>query len=473
MPPPFLKDTVDISVQLPPGTSSVDVAKYIFDYFAGKYTVKSIQQCPGRIARVTFAEPEARVAVEELQRIDLNGVSCPIIVPMPPPPRYSFVYVYLYPFVGSDQPIVDFFEHYGEVDSVRFQHWTNLEEVSTGTRIVRMVRRNHIPRFVIINGFRCQVWYKGQPLKCDICSGDHKAASCPHKGKCIRCGEKGHFARNCHNAKNVSVPAAAAGPSNDPSADLAPADVVVDPPSSVDLPAADPATVVVVNEDSGVHPSVIEVDERFNQLDELASQDSESILQNCVVRQITYDFLSDNGINSSDNSGDNDILNSNDNSGIANNNDMDGTINTITSDIANSSSDNDKISDSNIPPVANSNVDLVSSDDCHVNHYGSAVAASSSDPPVLVDAEMSVGPDPRKRPLSDVSSSEEPIGEFSSDSSNSAPAAKSRLGLKLADSVLAVASKSKIPIKKAAKKPKGHLPAGVVYATRLLSRPKR
>ena len=94
MPPPFLKDTVDISVQLPPGTLSVDVAKYIFDYFAGKYTVKSIQQCPGRIARATFAEPEARVAVEELQRIDLNGVSCPIIVPMPPPPCYSFMCIF-------------------------------------------------------------------------------------------------------------------------------------------------------------------------------------------------------------------------------------------------------------------------------------------------------------------------------------------------------------------------------------------
>ena len=192
--PPFLRDMVDITVQLPPATLSVDVAKYIVDYFAGKFTVKSIQQCPGRIARVTFAESEARVAVEELQHMDLNGVSCLIIVPLPPPPRYWNVFVYLYPYVGSDQPITKFFEHYGEVDSIPFQHWTNLAQVSTGTHIVRMIRSSHIPRFVIINSFHSKVWYKGQPLKCDICSGDHKAASCPHKGQ-----EKGHFARNCMN----------------------------------------------------------------------------------------------------------------------------------------------------------------------------------------------------------------------------------------------------------------------------------
>jgi len=74
MPPPsFLKHTVDISVQLPAGTLSVDVAKYISEYFACKYTVRSIQQCPGHVARIIFVKPEARSAVEELQRIELNG----------------------------------------------------------------------------------------------------------------------------------------------------------------------------------------------------------------------------------------------------------------------------------------------------------------------------------------------------------------------------------------------------------------
>lgn len=115
--PSFLKHTVDISVPVPAGTLSVDVAKYISEYFAGKYTVRSIQQCPGRIARVTFVEPEACSAVEELPRIELNGVSCPVVVPLLPLPRYSNVFVYLFPFESSNQPITDLFGHYGEVDS--------------------------------------------------------------------------------------------------------------------------------------------------------------------------------------------------------------------------------------------------------------------------------------------------------------------------------------------------------------------
>ena len=259
----FLENMVDISVQLPAGTLSVDVASLIHEYFAVKFTLKSIQQRPGRIACVSFEEPEAHVAVEELMRVELNGVSCPVVVPLPPLPRYSNVFVYLYPYESLDQPIIDFCGHYGEVDLVRLQHWTNLPEVSTGTRIVHMVQRSHIPRFVIINGFRCKVWYKGQPLKCDICSGDHKEASCPHKGKCIRCGEKGHFAHNCRNPWGNATSAGPApgtcsdtGLIGDPPADQAATHVEPDFPSGVDPPASDPAQVSVVD---GV------VDERFNQ----------------------------------------------------------------------------------------------------------------------------------------------------------------------------------------------------------------
>lgn len=491
-PPPFLRHTVDISVQLPAGTLSVDVANYIHQFFEGKFTVKSIQQRPGRVARVTFEEPEARVAVEELQRIELNGVSCPVVVPQPPPPRYSNVFVYLYPYESSDQPIADFCGHYGDVDSVRFQHWTNLPDIATGTRIVRMVRRGHIPRFVIINGYRCKVWYKGQPLKCDICSGDHKAASCPHKGKCIRCGEKGHFARNCQNAWGNAAPAEAApGQPGDPSVDPVVADEVSDPPSGVDPPTSDPVQVVVVEEGcvtpvSGIPPSTIDddvVDERLNQLDELAS--SQSILQNCSVRQ--FDFLSVDGSNSNGNCNDNGTtINDSRVNNITSDdsNDIDTVINNDRVSIENNiiGSDNVVISNNDNPnsfnadPNSNSNGSgpnlggISSVPNSNINYYGSAVSATPLDSPA--DCEMSVVSGLQsKRPLSEVSSSEDPIGEFSSDPPDSALAAKSRLG-RISDSVLALSSKSK-GANKRTKKNVGHLPAGVASASRLLPRPKR
>lgn len=353
-----------------------------------------------------------------------------------------------------------------------------------------MVRRGHIPRFVIINGYRCKVWYKGQPLKCDICSGDHKAASCPHKGKCIRCGEKGHFARNCQNAWGNAAPAEAApGPPGDSSVDPVVADEVSDPPSGVDPPTSDPVQVVVVEEGcvtpvSGFPPSTIDVDvvdERLNQLDELAS--SQSILQNCSVRQ--FDFLSVDGSNSNGNYNDNGTtindsrvnnITSDDSNGI------DTVVNNDRVSIENNiiGSDNVVISNNdnslNADPNSNSNGSgpnlggISSVPNSNINYYGSAVSATPLDSPA--DCEMSVVSGLQsKRPLSEVSSSEDPIGEFSSDPPDSALAAKSRLG-RISDSVLALSSKSK-GANKRTKKNVGHLPAGVASASRLLPRPKR
>ena len=201
-------------------------------------------------------------------------------------------------------------------------------------------------------------------------------------------------------------------------------------------------------------------------------QDSQSILQNCAAHQIAFNFLSNNGVNSSDNgilkiNRSDDITNSN---GIINSNENDGIINND-SNLINSSDNNDSVTGDVISPVPNSSDNLVGSVGCDINYYGSVVSATPSDPPV--DAEMSEASDPFKRLLSDVSSSEEPIGEFSSDAPDSAPASQSRFSSKRSDSILAVASKSKVGAnKRVARKPKGHLPEGVVSVNRLLSRSK-
>ena len=46
----------------------------------------------------------------------------------------------------------------------------------------------------------CRVWYKGQPLICNLCgTPGHRSSDCLNKNKCCLCGAEGHFARSCPN----------------------------------------------------------------------------------------------------------------------------------------------------------------------------------------------------------------------------------------------------------------------------------
>ena len=86
-------------------------------------------------------------------------------------------------YEGPSDDIESALSKYGEVKTIRFQSWTNLAYVHTGSRIIRMVRTSDTPRNIAIGGYDCRTWYKGQLLLCDICSKDHKAADCPIPGQ--------------------------------------------------------------------------------------------------------------------------------------------------------------------------------------------------------------------------------------------------------------------------------------------------
>ena len=76
----------------------------------------------------------------------------------------------------------------------------------------------------IINGSTCHIWYRGQPVMCNICATvGHKSVSCPYKNKCCLCEQEGHFARNCPNPWGLNAsgdssdaPANAGAHSNSP-----------------------------------------------------------------------------------------------------------------------------------------------------------------------------------------------------------------------------------------------------------------
>ena len=103
----------------------------------------------------------------------------------------------MFPFEGGNDHVREALKYFGDIKEVKYQQWTNVPGVATGTRIVRMVRHHEIPRNIVIDGVKCRVWFKGQPLVCDICSNNHKAVDCPLRGKCRRCHQAGHFVRDC------------------------------------------------------------------------------------------------------------------------------------------------------------------------------------------------------------------------------------------------------------------------------------
>ena len=134
---------------------------------------------------------------------------------------------------------------FGTVHDISYQRFAGFKTISIVTRIVRMSLKQHIPFQCNIQGYPCRVWYAGQPLRCTICKGAHKAADCPDRNKCKLCHQSGHFAKNCKNAWGTtpqSDHAQAGPPPRPPASDHVPppAPDSALPPSS-HPPAPDPS----------------------------------------------------------------------------------------------------------------------------------------------------------------------------------------------------------------------------------------
>ena len=227
--------TLIVKSAFPAGTSHAGAAEIIAKSLAGQ--IDSIQVSPGGVIRISFLAPQSKKTYEEAGSISFEDVSCQVISSVP----LTSVLVYLFPFEGNNDQIKEALKYFGDIKEVKFQHWTNDPGVATGTRIVRMVRKHEIPHNVIIDGIKCWVCYKGQPLVCDICSNNHKAADCPLRGKCRRCHQAGHFVRDCPEPFRF-ITGSNAAPSSTP---------VVAPPSGGSL-VSEPVVV-----DRPVGPNVV------------------------------------------------------------------------------------------------------------------------------------------------------------------------------------------------------------------------
>ena len=246
MPGPFLRTVVLNITGFPSTASRVDIAKCIHAKFDAHFPVDSVQFVPGGNVQVTFRSDVAKRSVESVETIAIGSVQCRVVRPGP---RMENVLVFHYPFESNPSALRRVLSSYGEVHEVTMQHYPDLNSVATGTRIVRMVRKSSIPRSLDIDGTLVKVWYRGQPIECDVCGkSGHVSKVCPLKGKCRRCLQPGHMARNCQNAPRAwdTVPSSGdAGPSSGPpvaSQDPTPAEAaaVSVPARPPDVPAALP-----------------------------------------------------------------------------------------------------------------------------------------------------------------------------------------------------------------------------------------
>ena len=119
------------------------------------------------------------------------------------------VVLFDYPFEGLEDPIKAALEPFGTYKDFRFQKYPYDDlQLYTGSRLIRFSLNSDIlelPRSILIGGYYCRLWHRGQSIQCNICSAvGHKASSCPLKGKCLHCKKEGHFSRNCPD-KNASL----------------------------------------------------------------------------------------------------------------------------------------------------------------------------------------------------------------------------------------------------------------------------
>ena len=173
-----------------------DVAKMVYKRFEGSSSVQSIQFVPGKNVQITFKDSKTKESIEKHEYITINDVRCAVV---DGGPKVQNVLIHHYPFEEDNHRLWIALSSFGEVRDIQYQHYPDLCSISTGTRVVKMVRNSPIPRSLDVGGYMCKTWYVGQPVECDICQGGHVSKNCPLKGKCRRCLESGHMARDCKN----------------------------------------------------------------------------------------------------------------------------------------------------------------------------------------------------------------------------------------------------------------------------------
>ena len=193
----------------------------ILEEILTKFDPVAVQQSLD-VIRVTFSSEEDAILARGENGTRLFGLWCR----MDGGPPATIVHLFDYPYEEDEEQVKDFFSQYGFVKSVRSQKYLTKPNIYTGTRLIDLVLNSTPPRTALIGGYMCRVWFKGQPIICNLCNVQgHKSATCPDKDKCRLCKQPGHLARNCPNPWGPATSGASEAESRATEADRAAAPV--------------------------------------------------------------------------------------------------------------------------------------------------------------------------------------------------------------------------------------------------------
>ena len=147
--------------------------------------------------RLTFQESETCAQVLK-DGLDLGDFSVDLALA---DDRLRTVHLRDLPVEIAEEVVSSFLAGFGEVLSVSHCFFDDYPSVRNCNRVAKILLDHDIPQYVEVDGCNCRVWYPRQPPQCSVCREfSHRAPACPLSGRCRRCHQPGHMARECTQA---------------------------------------------------------------------------------------------------------------------------------------------------------------------------------------------------------------------------------------------------------------------------------
>ena len=108
------------------------------------------------------------------------------------------VHLFDFPAQLGNEPNRCAISGFGNIKSIQRQKYIGQPDIETSTHLILLTLKATPPRMLLVGGYICRLWYKGQPLVWNLCDiQGHKSVNCPNKDKCRHFGQSGHFVRSC------------------------------------------------------------------------------------------------------------------------------------------------------------------------------------------------------------------------------------------------------------------------------------